>query len=57
MTRYQFVVKRNINSFQEIISIHTYISEKSKYLNVLYPQHIYFDLYKVKDFKTCEQRK
>ena len=46
-----------INSFQETISIQSYISGKSKYLNVLYPQHIYFDLSKVKDFKTHKQRK
>ena len=47
MTRYQFVLK-NINSFQETISIHTYISEKSKYLNALYPQHIYLICPKLK---------
>ena len=46
-----------INSFQETISINTYSSEKSKYLKVLYPQHIYFYLSKVKDFKTHKQRK
>ena len=57
MSRYQFVLKKNINSVQETIFIHTYISEKSIYLNVLYPQHIYFDLSKVEDFKTHEQRK
>ena len=51
MRRYQFVL------IQATISIHTYISEKSKYLNVLYPQLVYFDLSKVKDFKTHKQRK
>ena len=30
---------------------------KSKYLNVLHSQHIYFDLSKVKYFKTHKQRK
>ena len=30
--------------------------KKSKYLNVLYPQHVYFDLSKIKDFKTHKQK-
>ena len=44
-----------INSFQETISLHTYISEKSKYLNVLYPQHIYFICPKLKILKLINK--
>ena len=46
-----FCPKKNINSFQETIFLLTYISEKSKYLNVLYPQHIYLICPKLKILK------
>ena len=56
MRRYQFVLKISILFKKLYLYILTFL-KKSKYLNVLYPQHVYFDLSKIKDFKTHKQKK